>query len=233
MSGTIVFSLRAPWTPARMAEHLDELTDALSFTWGDDEPTDLYVEIDMTASGALNAVKRAVSEADSYSTCRFTDEVSRQLLSIIVNDQLGDKQRAVRAPIVRKINRPVGRPAPLTIGRERSAVLFATESKGRESRLARFAGSRREALHNRERWFALSPHYGLVSDDAPSLATLQMGPIPPEHAATWASWVSIRLDTALGSIEAARIRIDAPRQYHQLLRPELLSRGAIVVAEDG
>jgi len=231
MSGTIVFALRQPWTPSTMADHLADVVQALSFTWSADEPTDLYVEIDMSVAGALNAVKRAVSEADPCSTCRFTDEVSNRLLDIIVNHGLTTSAASGETPMV---GRPEWRPRPADTAVVRSAVLFATfsterpDATERESRTRRFARSRREAHHAQEEWFALSSHYGLVPHDAPSLANLDMRPIPHGHRQPWASWVAIRLEAALGTLDGARIRIDAPMQYDDLLRPELVSRGAIV-----
>lgn len=154
-----------------------------------------------------------------------------------------ESQTSGTAPVLRRVERGVyelmsasDRARGSTQG---SAVLFAVtttrhpDEAQRRKRARLFADSKNEAHRNGERWFGLSSHYGLIHDVDASPADILMSDVPSDHGDTWASWISIRLDAAMGSVRGKRIRIDAPGQYTALLRPALESRGADVEAPPG
>lgn len=145
------------------------------------------------------------------------------------------------APLFKRVGRGLYELAPQVAGsvarrvdRSDAALLFAVHSPSRPDEARRrararlFAESKREAHRNGERWFGLSSHYGLIHEVDSSPADIIMGDVPEAHGQTWASWVSIRLDAAMGSVRGKRIRIDAPHQYTQLLTTALQAHGAIV-----
>lgn len=142
------------------------------------------------------------------------------------------------APVFRRVQRGVYEliaPGDATRGpAPGSAVLFVVpttrhpDEAQRRKRARLFADSKHEAHRNGERWFGLSSHYGLIYDVDASPADILMSDVPSDHGDTWASWISIRLDAAMGSVRGKRVRIDAPGQYTDLLRPALESRGADV-----
>lgn len=155
--------------------------------------------------------------------------------------------RSALAPLFRRVGRGLYELAPYRPDagtrrtddpddpeRSAAALLFAVHSPSRpdeaqrRARARRFAESKREALRHGERWFGLSSHYGLIHEVDSSPADIIMADVPEAHGHTWATWVSIRLDAALGSVRGKRIRIDAPRQYTDLLTAALRSLGAVV-----
>lgn len=92
-----------------------------------------------------------------------------------------------------------------------------------------FQLSRLDSELSGSEWFVLSAEHGLVapnewiSPDSRTLADME-----PEYRVTWATWVVVRLQSLVGSLDGMNVRVDAPDTYVGPLFASLQHAGAVV-----
>lgn len=94
-----------------------------------------------------------------------------------------------------------------------------------------FQLSRLEAERSKGEWFVLSAEHGLVAPNewiSPDSRTL--ADMDPAYRVTWASWVVVRLESLVGSLEGLLIRVDAPDGFIGPLFADLQDAGAVVLS---